>query len=411
MKVRAAQMSYLFPVAVEATSNSRCDRRKASKPCGASMCARALYIRNSTYFVTVNEKLRDLLQHVFWTMSRREDNPPDPLGLDTMREQLSNILVPYLTGRTTSISHAFWMLVLLKWSSSESSNDSDATRQFLRWERCLKLVWAHYQPTSPEDSFSGIESARKQARDDGAPNQSYHRLLADPRAQGLLGSYLRPMRKLGLIQEDRLALTEIANLWTEGANMAPKLQNGNWNQWKNAFTSTYQANINVFRRHLHDRLRIKMPKLYVALESLGWPQEEAWHKASKWLEPSSSYALLAHDFCRWADRVRKVFDSLVFDGCTKILSWPTLNVTIPSELADSRWNKVRTFCTPEKVTVERLAEWHREEFEMRGRGESQLWLAYWGGRLDPRPHNGSPGRDRGGDCRWWNAVEMMKPVR
>lgn len=350
----------------------------------------------------------ELLEHVFWTKPGQEENPPDPLGLDAMREDLSNKLVPVLTSRTTSVDHAFWMLTLLRWSAETGNTEAGVVQRFLWWERCLKLVWAHYPDIRPEKSFSGIDQATRQGHEEGSPRQKYQRLLTNQRFQGLFGEYVRPIRSIRLIKPDRLALTDLGNLWTESVVEPPKLEDGNWVKWKIGFVRTEKRGIKIFRQKFQNLLKLEMPELHEALAALGWPEDEAWQKAANWLGPKQDYARFAHSFCLWADEVRRKFDSLVFEEARKIGSWPRLDIQVPSELAGRRWNTVRRLGNLQNVKVSDLVEWHREEFKDRGR-ESQVWLDYDGNKLYSSSRNASRGPQQGSDCRWRNAVWMMKP--
>jgi hypothetical protein len=48
---------------------------------------------------------------MFWTRpSTDEATPTDPLGLDSMRDELADKLVPCLTGRTRSHEDFYWCL-------------------------------------------------------------------------------------------------------------------------------------------------------------------------------------------------------------------------------------------------------------------------------------------------------------
>jgi hypothetical protein len=351
--------------------------------------------------------MSELLEHVFWTKPEDEENPPDPLGLDAMREDLSNKLVPVLTGRTTSVDHAFWMLTLLRWSQ-DISTEADIVQRFLWWERCLKLVWAHYPSIRPEESFSGIDQATRQGRENGAPRQKYQRLLANQRFQGLLGEYGRPMRSICLIRSDRLALTESGTLLTESVAEPPKLEDGNWTKWKTGFVRTQKRGIKVFRQKFQYLLKSEMPELHAALTALGWPETEAWHEAANWLGSKRDYAQFAHSFCKWADEVRSIFDSIVFDEVKTIANWPRLDVPVPSDLIGRRWNTVRYMGNLQNPNVRDLVEWHREEFKDRGRG-SQIWLDCDMNAVHSFSRNASRGPQQGSDCRWKNAVLMMKP--
>lgn len=89
--------------------------------------------------------MRYLLDSGYWSKREAETLVPlDPLGLDQMKEELADKLVPYLTGRTDSVEEAFWTMTFLRWATADTFNDSTIVRRFLTGERCLKLVWAHF---------------------------------------------------------------------------------------------------------------------------------------------------------------------------------------------------------------------------------------------------------------------------
>lgn len=130
---------------------------------------------------------------MFWTApSLAEDShPTDPLGLDVMREELSDRLVPCLGGRTRSHEDFFWTLTLLHWATSQPT-ESAKVQAFLEWERCLKLYWVK----QGRKGFTGVEEATRQSRDPNAPSIYYRPLLVNQRSNGLLGAHLAPIRKL-----------------------------------------------------------------------------------------------------------------------------------------------------------------------------------------------------------------------
>ena len=114
--------------------------------------------------------MRDLLDSVFWTERAGEISVPlDPLGLDQMKEELADELVPCLTGRTDSVEDAFWTMTFLRWAASISTTDSATITRFLFWERCLKLVWTHFRSLL-HDGFPGIQRASSQSIEAGAPS-------------------------------------------------------------------------------------------------------------------------------------------------------------------------------------------------------------------------------------------------
>ena len=131
------------------------------------------------------------LDGVFWTGPSDDDaRPTDPLGLDAMREELSDRLVPCLTGRTRSHEDFFWSLVFFRWSAEEERTEEERARRFVHWESCLKVYWAHLG----RDGFAGVNHARTQAMESHAPSASFRPLLKNQRAQGMSARTWPPCR-------------------------------------------------------------------------------------------------------------------------------------------------------------------------------------------------------------------------
>lgn len=74
-----------------------------------------------------------MLDGVFWSRPSEDDDarPTDPLGLDAMREELSDRPVPCLTGRTWSHEEFFWSLVFLRWAEEEKRTEEAQVQRFL----------------------------------------------------------------------------------------------------------------------------------------------------------------------------------------------------------------------------------------------------------------------------------------
>ena len=76
---------------------------------------------------------------LFWTKPSSDDaRPTDPLGLDAMRDELADTLVPCLTGRTRTHEDFYWCLTFTRWASSKPS-EKDRVARLLIYERWLKL--------------------------------------------------------------------------------------------------------------------------------------------------------------------------------------------------------------------------------------------------------------------------------
>lgn len=347
---------------------------------------------------------------VFWTRPPDDDDgrPTDPLGLDGMREELSDRLVPCLTGRTWSHEEFFWSLVFVHWAEKEKRTDEARVGRFLNWERCLKVHWAR----AGRDAFAGIKRARGQAVERGAPRTDFRPLLENQRAQGLLGAHLGPLRKLGLVSEVLLAATDDGSSLIAGAGPAPKLSDGDWGTWKRAFSRAGMAFGSDFKRRLRERLAKNMPELFAALVSVGWCDKPSWKQAARQIGAARRpFALLADQFCPWADRLREQFHQLIRSSPkdpVPVLPPPILGA-IPRGL--KRWEPLRRALRHWRLREgdRVLADLHKQVFTERGY-ERDLWIRWEDGRRLTYPGRASSSVVReGSDCRWRNAVRLMRP--
>jgi hypothetical protein len=353
-----------------------------------------------------------LAEEIFWTRPPDDDDarPIDPLGLDAMREELSDRLVPSLTGRTWSHEEFFWSLVFVRWAEQEEHTDEARKRRFLLWERCLKVNWAHCR----RDGFAGVTRATLQAAERDAPRLAFRPLLKNQQTQGLLGAHLVPLRKLGLVSEAALVATDDGSSLIVGAGPAPKLKDGDWGLWARKFREAGMAFGTDFKRRLRKRLAENMPDLYAALKSARWPKIASWKLAAQYIGPAQRpFALLADQFCPWAEDLRKQFHQLIRSSPkdpAPVLP-PRLSRPIPRGL--KKWEPLkralRNWRRREADSV--LAELHKQVFTERGY-QDELWI-----RLEDGQRHTSLGRASssvardGSDCRWWNAVQLMRPGR
>lgn len=351
-----------------------------------------------------------MLDGVFWSCPPDHDDvrPTDPIGLDAMREELSDRLVPCLTGRTRNHEGFFWALVFLHWAALEKSYEDGRVQRFLHWERCLKMHWAH----QGRDGFTGVNSASTQAGQRDAPRTAFAPLLKNQRAQGMLGAHLGPLRKLGLVSDSLLALVDEGPSLVAGAGDPPQLRDGDWAGWTRAFSRAEKALGPAFRKRLRDRLRTHMPDLHRALSAMRWRRTRSWGQAALHIGPSlTQYASLAHEFIPWADALRELFHQLIRSAPTA----PTpklpspLRGTIPDALA--RWEPLRHALRAwrRKHADRVLANLHRRVFSERGY-ERDLWIQWEDGRRITYPGRASFNvAAEGSDCRWANAVTLMRP--
>lgn len=274
----------------------------------------------------------------------------------------------------------------------------------------MKMYWSH----RGRDGFTGVNRAGTQSKEEGAPSLFFRPLLKNQRAQGLLGAHLGPLRKLNLVDVSSLSLTDEGTSLIAGAGGAPELREGDWGSWTRAFGRAGAAFDGQFRARLRNLLRRAMPDLSRALASISWRKRIAWKEASRRLgESLRPYALLAHEFCPWADRLRTLFHELIHarPGASSKFLPPRLSARVPPALR--RWDPLRGALSrwrrdaPGRV----LAELHEVVFRERGY-ERDLWLRWEDGKPLSYPGRASLGvAPKGSDCRWGNAVELMGPGR
>jgi hypothetical protein len=357
---------------------------------------------------------------LFWTSPPEPEVslPVDPLGLDAMRDELAEHLVPCLTSRTVSHEDFFWTLVFIQWAATEHTHDKRVA-VFLYYERCLKLLWAR---EGRQRRFSGSRRAKEQEQEPGAPRLAYKKLLKLPQSQGMLGAHLAPLRALGLVEKGQLELTDKRGETESGLSLVsavdpypPKLRDGNWDSWRRAFTDVRSHYVSsTFRRRLRAVMAEKMPDLNRALSGLGYPNrvDQQWGRAARHMpENLARFAVLAAEFCPWADRMKDFFATLVTNrgkvGAGKCPS--PLSARIPEGL--NRWEPLRAAIKTwnARDPARFLADWHRRVFEERGYGPSDLWLQNEDGKITPYPGRVSVTENAGGDCRWYNATILLKP--
>lgn len=347
----------------------------------------------------------------FWTTPSDEpgSRTGDPLGLDGMRNQLADALVPCLTGRVGDHEGFFWTLALVRWASTEPSDDRRVQR-FLELERLLKLQWAKFEK---ERRFSGIEKAQMQSSEAGEPSRRYRPLLKTARAQGLLGVHVGPLRALGLMDNNSLIVIGAARAWLEGVGTElPSFVPGNWSSLRGAFSRARRCFGPRFTAALRQRLHECMPQLGRALESTGWAEQARWASAARCLGTVRAHALLADEFCGWADQVRAWFDEAVSRRAAPSRPLPPrLMRAVPRGLESFELLRpaLRKWPRSGDAALRNLAALHWAVFGARGYGVSDLWIENDQGRITYRPALATPrGSDEGSDCRWRNAVRLMR---
>src|ERR1700682_6220167 len=103
---------------------------------------------------------------VFWNVPHKRlyERSGDPLGLDALREAMSDCLVPHITGATRHTDDFIWILVGLRWAGRRASTsvDADVWEEFRKFERALKQSWHRF--TGRRD-YLGKREVEKLCRD------------------------------------------------------------------------------------------------------------------------------------------------------------------------------------------------------------------------------------------------------
>ena len=135
----------------------------------------------------------------------------DPLGFDALREAMSNVLVPYLTGATRHAEHYVAVLVGLRWAKSRSTNpiDREIWPLFARFERGLKQYW-HRHPSGRVARNRYLGKRRIKEICDGPRPDVDAPILQDQRAIGLLANYIESLRAIGLVRPGQLLIEDSA---------------------------------------------------------------------------------------------------------------------------------------------------------------------------------------------------------
>src|SRR5690349_18769754 len=132
---------------------------------------------------------------IVWNIADQhlKERAVDPLGFDALREAMSDVLVPFLTGATRRAEDYLWILVGLEWAERTATTrlDVDIWSRFERFERALKLFWFKY---TSHRRFSGLRIIEKICRET-RPDVS-RAILTDQRGTGLMGNYIVSLRSI-----------------------------------------------------------------------------------------------------------------------------------------------------------------------------------------------------------------------
>ena len=150
---------------------------------------------------------------LFWNApySLESGRAVDPLGFDALRESMSNVLAPFLTGSTQHAEHYVAVTVGLRWAKSHARLpiDKEIWPLFAAFERGLKQYWHLYPSNRParrrylgKRRIAAICS--EQRPDVQAP------ILQDQRGVGLLGNYIESLRAIGLVKKGQIVINDAA---------------------------------------------------------------------------------------------------------------------------------------------------------------------------------------------------------
>jgi hypothetical protein len=168
-----------------------------------------------------------------------------------------------------------------------------------------------------------------------------------------------------------------------------------------------------FRRSLRCTMHEKMPRLAAALKKARWCPNALWGGVASELGSAAPCAMFAEEFCAWADQVREWFDDAVQRRGPPARDLPKALARRPPRSIDTfsllqqalaRWPRSGA------AAIRNLANLHRSVYETRGYGDADLWVVEEDGVLSYRVGLAVPRLNgEGSDCRWSNAVALMKP--
>lgn len=174
---------------------------------------------------------------IFWTKPYKlhTERNADPLGIDALREAMSDVLAPCLTKGTHSADEYLWVLIGLKWGATKIPSGFEVRiwPKFQRFERALKLYWWKFHI---HRHFNGVNEVRNLAVN-SRPNLNTA-LLKNERAAGLLGTYITSLRDIGLVDKHTLRPTDSGFEVVAGLDLQWDGRNiGSWERLQSIFSA------------------------------------------------------------------------------------------------------------------------------------------------------------------------------
>ena len=174
----------------------------------------------------------DTYSELFWNAPHQlaSTRAVDPLGFDALREAMSNVLAPFLTGATRHAEHYVAVAVGLRWAKSRSNLpiDKDIWPFFGRFERGLLQYW-HRSPSNRPGRHQYLGKNRIAEISEGKRPDVQAWILEDQRGVGLLGRYIESLRaiavvKSGIVIDDEAVTQFLGDPRFEWAGTSP----GSW---------------------------------------------------------------------------------------------------------------------------------------------------------------------------------------
>jgi hypothetical protein len=237
----------------------------------------------------------------------------DPLGLSSLHEAAADVLLPLLSGRTRKAKEYVWVLVGLRWAGEQAATDNEIWANFEIFEKALKLYWFH---CGHRRGFNGVDAIKKHY--EAGRTDFDFKLISNQRSLGLLGAYLRSLRKAGLVKDRTLSLEE---------NAAHALIDSITFSWRGTISGygwldrTFARAEEGFSRKMYKELgrrlfdRDDMRDVAATIKTLG--QRPEWRKAAPRLATSNDKQILAgvgNDFAYFSRQATKAFWCVLKSG-------------------------------------------------------------------------------------------------
>ena len=341
---------------------------------------------------------------VFWNAPHQLEftRAVDPLGFDALREAMSNVLAPFLTGATRHAEHYVAVAVGLRWAKSRANRPVDKYiwPLFGAFERGLLQYW-HLCPRNRPARRSYLGKRRIREICEGKRPDVQAPILQDQRNVGLLGNYIELLRAIAFVKTGQIVLDDeavtqfLGDFRFEWAGTSP----GSWQTLIEIFAAVDFRNAwpRLGKRlfALTDQTQQRVQMHSTARAVCGSPNSD-WAQlaqSSALLEPQRRIAAATNPTAELETQLRELFGELLMGHnvpvtnakarqlgklATQITKLDVINTVWPSQpaLAQTISRQIET-AAKGRLSGKTLLEWHLEVMRARA---TEPWILDLGER-------------------------------